>query len=1618
MENPKIVLGLKAEKRITPPDELTDDDGNFFSTSSDEAKPLSLQTTPVVALTQPGKRFNIVGFSDASSRITMICAALKEYERPEPYKGTLNFIPDKIISPNDISQLQQYLIGNIQKFPIDKTSFNDLVCAQLTLVEFLISKDRKILERFTKIKIDSRVMMLINYCLAKSTQDHSVSCYYYLSTLEEFLKINAYPPLICLFPDCTIENCGLQIAIDMMTIFPKHPILPSVLHSLAAYNNDILTISNKVSSSTDSDDDFSDSFFEFVKQKQSYIPKNFSTSLITLIEEKPQNPLDFSVAPMKQETISVSVTIPPKTVTYYFDEENKTKLSTTAFSDWIISLRSIFKKKSLAALDWRKSIKLNPFRESTSAPFLPIVNEAEANISQGIYNAQSYIKLYSLIGDPNALLQSLPNIPQNEFFHLYYPILQILNTSSNTLITKGCIFPNLIELEYMAHNALKSAGSGNPLEGLLDLVPSDPINRSSFDPLEHRRPMPDLEVEYKENIVNYLAAADIELVANGRSPFTCQRLSTKPPIVLSNHPILNRVLRASYLWDAYKTKNFPPFFAFRIGFAAALAAIDIDSYFSCDVMFEIIRLVYLKMPDLVRSPAVRSAVLFFAETLERSDRYYHASLVLDNYFLSDVNDSTSATAIAQIAQRNGDTVRACFFYSESLKSLITQQRIDESLYIGQILAQIYFENGMFHLAISVLSFLLRNSYNIASNERNVRLFSKSSGTIKRYRNSQHLTIPEFNPNPNAINTMLVCCSYIDTLIRARMFSQANLALDAFKSTMEAPILRTVLAYLDSRLLLKSNKYEEAIEKLPNFDIHDQRSNTTHISLLSGAQFDNSTAVLNMMTRGSLHRRFFRDGHAWSELVIHAKSSYRALGYGYFWRGQSFAIALSEMNFRSSISMSTNLNHIQSRYLKYKDENKLYNERELTNESLSCFALARVYFERVGCIRKETEAALKYCDVLLRHFFDITGEETEFATVVVTQPVLDTTCKFAKPRGDQLKVAEHVITLENFADECSRILYFAEKNAEKLMMPTLILYAQALLAKLNLIKNRKELAQTYFDYAFNCFMKYSDNGRFIPRVIANSTLRMFETILEILCDTLSCFDSDFINDRIALYDILNDLRTLLVNRIRNVSMGTKKGVIGSLDMDTEALTLANPKLPSFNSVLVEGGYLKNDDGDFTDSETSFIAIFRAISANIRLFEQQKIDQDSLHMRNKKYCVMLEKTAQKVKNMTNLDLSYKAAKSNSELANNVILMMRLSTAIFTYVPSSGTKHFMKFKQFSHLNNISIDQLNVKIDFSADSFPLSVFEALFSFIYVDKKGSGDKFIQGEKGIKDLQILKESLFGDLLENCPNLKYKCAITPDELPSDKKLVFSKPKGQLVNIDPCVGNAVYFITSRELNGLPLEVLFKENLVFRLPSYAALFMKPSHNMGGIQKMIVFRRETMNPLQLRQEGIQRSAEACQGTFSAIGASEFPKQHVEGLERTLPCPFPLFSSNKNNDFYLSKYKFICVEEVKPGSVAMATSSKYLFVFTYTDLCEMPTMVENLLSNAPNSFFMFIPSFAVRDCFKEMSDIVKRNKERQIGGEEHLRLLNNATAFVAAMQMTLMKKIHAPIPVFMPKYE
>ena len=1664
MEFPKIVLGLKADKRAFPANGESSDDGNFFGSYSDNKDLFFTKATPLYSIISSDAGHRITTFTDASARITPIVTALKEYKIPDKKFDKIVLIPENVLDKSDDEKITAYIENKQDTLDLAKENYDDVFVAQFEIIEFY-KKKKANLKTYASMDIDSRALSLLHFCIAKQLGDKNKKLFHFISAVEEALKYPSYAPLSALFDDYGIPEILEQISTILADIFPKHPILPSVLHSLAEFNKNITKIIEKLENQTtpsvfnyDDDDDDDDSFFEFLKQNRN---KATTPQVQMLIEEKIVNPLDFSVSQTKQETLAVSVTGPPETMTYYLDaSEEKVTFSATQFSDWIMSMRKVFNANKLPT-ESRGSTRVpdqpNPLQFS-SVPSLSKF-ELQSDITDAkkhdSSNPSFYFELYKNLSDQQKLLSMLPNEVCPEYFHLYYPVLQFINSNTKSAcIKKGCQYPKLIALEQAAHQALLGMNSDilTPLQGLLGFIP-EISERSEVAPLEEKRPFPSADEPFSENIVNILAACDVVFLINGRSPLTGARVSAPPPINSLKHPILVRAIRASYLYKIYSTMNLPPYFAFRVGFAISLVLMEIDACYSCRIMFELVYLLHSELPLLTRSPIVRNAVLFFAETLERSDRYYHACLVFDNYFLSNINDSSSAaSAIAQIAQRNGDTVRAAFFYTESIKKLIQERKYDESLYLGQIIAQIYVDNGLLYLALSILSYLLKNTYPIQVYQPK-KVDSQQPlrrGTLRVARQSSSLDISNFTPSGKSINTMLVCCSYIDILIRCRMYKTARETLQILENSMDIPLIQSVTSYLKSKIYVRSNKYDLAVETLPSFTIKNQQRSATHISLLSGTSFDASTAILKMMASATIDKLLFKDCIVWSEIIIQAKSSLREVGAGFMWRGMAYAQAIENSHIISKkVDFRTELSEPMKRFVHYDAAARKYNEIDIINEAISSFSAARICFERVGSIKKETEAALRYADILLQHFFDPSDPDQNSEALSVFQPILETSLNNPIIKKEQVRVQERTIDKEACADEVSRILNFAEKNAGRIMCPQLILYVHTLQAKVNLMKKNMKNAKTYFDFAFATIQKYSNGPRFAIKSVSTSLLRSFERPIDLLCDLLIGFENEFINDHLVLFDILCDLRTYIDNRIRNVSDGINKAVVSEVDMDVEALSLKNVKLPSFLPVLQESGYIKSLESEIETTDTTISTLFRLINSNIRLFETGKLSEDMMHMRNKQCCHQLEKQISMMQTNNRrsmiLDTKFSTAQRHLPSVQRIVLVQHILHGIFVYVPSTGQKNILRFKADGSAaqsqgvmelqenekeeEDSNVDVFNFKIDKHEYSIPVlkgvlptSFFKSLISFILVDKKGASEQFTDPMHSKQVLDLLKEKLFGKLLLTCQLLMHPTPIVKDKMPELDNPLFKIKKGRLATIDPGLESSINFVVSSDLRALPLELIFRENLVIRCPSFSFLIQKrlehASYPINSL-KLACFRR-VLPPDVLREAGINRSIELIRSTICTLGSGEYPKPFINEKENTIPYPFPLYSSNKTTDFYNEKYPFCIFQEIKPLSPLVLPPNineiPYLFIFTYSDLCSFPLFIDNIMEKAPLSFFMFIPAGAVRKSFELFTEVFKRQENRlQTSLPQQRELLTSPEKFVASLQLTLIRTLSIPVPLFMP---
>lgn len=153
----------------------------------------------------------------------------------------------------------------------------------------------------------------------------------------------------------------------------------------------------------------------------------------------------------------------------------------------------------------------------------------------------------------------------------------------------------------------------------------------------------------------------------------------------------------------------------------------------------------------------------------------------------------------------------------------------------------------------------------------------------------------------------------------------------------------------------------------------------------------------------------------------------------------------------------------------------------------------------------------------------------------------------------------------------------------------------------------------------------------------------------------------------------------------------------------------------------------------------------------------------------------------------------------------------------------------------------------------------------------------------------------------------------------------------------------------------------------------------------------------------------------------------YVDGEERSVCFPFPLFSSNQENEFYETKYKFGDFIDVHPNAFPCKISA--LFVFTYSDLCEMPLMLERMMSEFPFAYYMFIPCQFVRDAFALMIPIYERQEKRMAYADAHVRdcipppniglqlVMKVPFDFITCLQTTLIHSLGCPIPIIVPTH-
>lgn len=330
-----------------------------------------------------------------------------------------------------------------------------------------------------------------------------------------------------------------------------------------------------------------------------------------------------------------------------------------------------------------------------------------------------------------------------------------------------------------------------------------------------------------------------------------------------------------------------------------------------------------------------------------------------------------------------------------------------------------------------------------------------------------------------------------------------------------------------------------------------------------------------------------------------------------------------------------------------------------------------------------------------------------------------------------------------------------------------------------------------------------------------------------------------------------------------------------------------------------------------------------------------------------------------------------------------------------------------------------------------------------------------------------RNALFGnesiiDKIQNHSQLQQQTEPTVTEDPTvkrqktktvDKKKMQSKDIFSLfddTNYDSPNSPQLIFIPSVDLEFIPFEFLFPQSIVLRCPFLTQL-MLPSANafVTTISKPILCRycRASTNSNsnsksinlnmfdQLEMDynrnsneefdliapilpqptlGLEIVIELIGKMLTISGGGETIINYVDGIERFAVFPSPVLNSYKEAD--IKKLGFCDFIDVSPYELPKSQNASCgLFIFSYTDLCEMPLILSKIMSDYPFSFFMFIPIIVMKEALKEMKLIFEKKNRRQTLDHDKTKTQEVGSSpmqFVLDLQIALRNKLKLPIPL------
>jgi hypothetical protein len=375
----------------------------------------------------------------------------------------------------------------------------------------------------------------------------------------------------------------------------------------------------------------------------------------------------------------------------------------------------------------------------------------------------------------------------------------------------------------------------------------------------------------------------------------------------------------------------------------------------------------------------------------------------------------------------------------------------------------------------------------------------------------------------------------------------------------------------------------------------------------------------------------------------------------------------------------------------------------------------------------------------------------------------------------------------------------------------------------------------------------------------------------------------------------------------------------------------------------------------------------------------------------------------------DDSWQAAVNAIPMLINTFFVQRLFDSIICYAPRTGVLRRVSLVMPLHPTKFTVNAGRSEITFSMKASLFSPeFSALVAlFLMTDKKLKHPNY-SAQAALEICNTARVVLFGELGSDVP---VRQTVLDNGDFGERTFFGRQIKGQLVSVQTSF-TPIIIAASATLRALPYELMFPNQLVLRCFSFERILLHPPA-IAPPPKPAIFRWQA-EPARMTDVAIRRSLEEINRVIQAYSPSPQTLNFVEGLERLLPFPMALFSSNADSTKYTSKYPFCTVLTVSARWLPKLDFG--LFVMSYSDLSEVSGITERVILDCPFSFFLFIPCQFVREAFAMMRDIFERQASRQHSKRQcDIDIVTRSYDFVTLLQSTLMASLGCPIPVIAP---